>query len=133
MVLRFARSLTSLDLHENKINDEAAISIGKGLAFSLSLQTLRVSANKLGAKGAETIFDGCTKNLNLVGLTLEVAGGTSSTGLRLPPLKGLEPAHSLDMGGLRLGPLSAKHGREGLPNDGRGILIPLHVSGKTYS
>jgi len=39
---------------------------------------------------------------------MEVAGGTSSTGLRLPPLKGLEPAHSLDMGGLRLGPLSAE-------------------------
>ena len=35
------------------------------------------------------------------------SGSTTSVGVPLAPLKGAEPAHSLDMSGLRLGPLSA--------------------------
>ena len=37
---------------------------------------------------------------------LEQGSGTTSPGLYLPPLKGLEPAHSYDMNGMRFGPLT---------------------------
>ena len=106
MLLRCSTTLTSIDLHENKVDDAGAALIAKALAFSRSLKMLRLSSNALTANGAIALQQGITKNATLTNIVLEQGSGTTSPGLYLPPLKGLEPAHSYDMNGMRFGPLT---------------------------
>jgi hypothetical protein len=108
MLLRVTKTINWLDLHENELEDIAAGELSRALSFNMSVETLRISSNKFTVEGARVLCDGLTKNLVLRTLILEVGTGSEAGGLYLPSLKGLEASHSLDMGALRFGPLTAE-------------------------
>jgi len=106
-LLRFNTTLESVDLHDNEVDDEGATAIGASFAFNHTLKTIRLSSNEMKSAGATAIYDGVMCNLGLASVTLEAGNGTQSHGVPLAKLKGLEPSHQIDLGGMRFGPLSA--------------------------
>jgi len=106
-ILRTDTCIESIDLHENEVDDEGAAALGQCLRFNHTLKTLRLSNNEMTPKGAMAIFDGIMRNLGLASVAFEAGGGTQTVGVPLAKLKGLEASHVADLGGQRLGPLSA--------------------------
>jgi len=106
--LRFNRSITSVDLHDNKVDDAGAASLTKALSSNDTLVTLRVSNNNIEVPGAVKIFEGLDKNFNLEYIVMESTGGASAQGIPIPQLKGLKPNELIDLSSRRFGPLSAE-------------------------
>jgi len=103
--LRFNKTVTAIDLHENRLSDTATISLMKALCFNSTLKTLRLSGNSITSSVVTSVCDRIASNSSLNFLTMEVGSG-GETGMYLPPLKGLEPADMVQLAGRNFGPLS---------------------------
>merc|ERR1711871_242342 len=89
--LRFNNTIESIDLHDNEVDDAGAKAIGASFAFNHVLKTIRLSNNEMQQAGGNCIYDGVMCNLGLASVTLETSGATTTTGVPLAILKGLEP------------------------------------------
>lgn len=105
--LRYNRSVKSVDVHENQVDDAGAAIFGKMLSVNGTLLKLRLSDNKIHVAGVETICDGVCGNCTLKHLTMETSSGTQSPGIDVAALKGAVTGESIDFQSRNLGPLSA--------------------------
>ena len=104
--LRFNRSVTLVDLHDNEIDDEAIQPIAKSLSFNSVLAHLRLSENKVTVNVTTTLYDAVMTNFTLESLVLETSGGMQTQGVPIPALKGLKANELIDLSGRRFGPVS---------------------------
>ena len=104
--LRFNTTLEKVDLHDNRIDDAATVSIAKALSINATLATLRLSNNSITKTGAGTLFDGITRNYMLQHITMEASAGTMTPGLAIRPLKGVVPSDQIDLSSRHFGVLS---------------------------
>jgi hypothetical protein len=105
--LRFNTSIVSVDLHDNKVDDEGAGALTDALTANNTLLTLRLSMNSIKVPGALRIFEGLDNNFALESIVMESTGGTNVSGIPIPQLKGLKPNEMIDLSSRRLGALSA--------------------------
>ena len=68
--LRVNTSLTSLDLSKNDIGDEGAISLSEALTVNTSLTSLKLSENSIGHEGANSLSEALRVNTSLTSLDL---------------------------------------------------------------
>ena len=106
--LRFNRTVTSIDLHDNSIDNNGLAHLARALTFNSKLSMLRVSGNdNVTVDGMTALFNGIMSNLTLQALVLETSAGAQTQGIPIPQLKGLQPKELIDLASRRFGPVSA--------------------------
>mmetsp|Transcript_13926 Transcript_13926/g.35924 ORF Transcript_13926/g.35924 Transcript_13926/m.35924 type:complete len:1262 (+) Transcript_13926:78-3863(+) len=106
--LRFNRTITSLDMNDNVIDNAGLAYLARMLSFNSKLTLMRVSNNEdISIDGIPALYDGIMKNLTLEGLVMETSAGVMTTGVPIPQLKGQKPKELIDLASRRFGPMSA--------------------------
>ena len=106
--LRFNRTVTSLDLHGNELDNHGVAELARALTFNSKLSMMRLSGNeRIDVKGINALYEGVASNITLDTLVLESLAGSNSQGVPVLQLKGFKPKELIDLSSRRLGPLSA--------------------------
>ena len=81
--LKYNKSLTTLDLSYNEIDDDGAAALGECLKYNKSLTTLNLSDNEIGNDGAAALVE-ClkdNKSLTTLDLTFNIIGDNGAAAL----------------------------------------------------
>ena len=106
--LRFNRTVVSIDLHGNELDNNGVAELARALTFNSKLSMMRLSGNeRIDVKGINALYEGVTSNITLDTLVLESLAGSNSQGVPVLQLKGFKPKELIDLSSRRLGPLSA--------------------------